>query len=304
MGMLFGARLRRSGVDVAILHRTASDVAYVEEHGVHVEDADGSWQVRVPISTDARALGDADLVIVFTKAYDTEAGTRNALPCALPSAAFLTLQNGLGNWQKIAGIVGAERVLAGATSQGATRVRPGHVRHAGQGPTQLGCPAGALAQRAGEAAALLTRAGIPTEVVQDVEAVVWSKLVLSAAINPLTVLAAGPNGDLVAKAPLRRLLNAVAREAAEVARGRAIRLLWSDPADEAAAVCQRTRDNVSSMLQDVLAGRRTEIDEINGALCSEARRVGVPVPLNEALTRLVREGLASGGEPSAAHCGG
>jgi 2-dehydropantoate 2-reductase len=161
-----------------------------------------------------------------------------------------------------------------------------------------------LAQRAGEAAALLTRAGIPTEVVQDVEAVVWSKLVLSAAINPLTVLAAGPNGDLVAKAPLRRLLNAVAREAAEVARGRAIRLLWSDPADEAAAVCQRTRDNVSSMLQDVLAGRRTEIDEINGALCSEARRVGVPVPLNEALTRLVREGLASGGEPSAAHCGG
>lgn len=244
----------------------------------------------VPVRVTAAPAEPVDLLVVLVKAYATKEAVRWAAGAVGPATVALTLQNGLGNAEALAEVVGPERVLAGTTAQGATWLSPGRVRHAGRGPTYIApwAPGGA---DPAPVAGLLGQAGIPTEAVPDPQPMLWGKLAVNCGINPLTALLRVPNGELLNRPGARRLMEAAAREAGAVAAAAGV-ALPADPVERVLAVAAATAANRSSMLQDVERGRRTEIDAINGAVALRGRRLGVPVPVNETLAELVRSLMA------------
>ncbi|HED04370.1 MAG TPA: 2-dehydropantoate 2-reductase, partial [Candidatus Fraserbacteria bacterium] len=211
-------------------------------------------------------------------------------PLIGPQSWALSLQNGLGSEEIIARFVPTARLLRGSTAQGATLLEPGRIRWAGQGPTLLGLLPG-VAQppqpQAQEIIAALGRAGLPAGFTRQLEAVLWEKLLVNAAINPLTALLDLPNGRLVEEPTLRVILSDIIAEALPLARQHGVRLSPEEAVARVEQVCRATSGNISSMLQDLRGGKRTEIDFITGALLEEGRRRGRSLPLNRLLWALV-----------------
>lgn len=285
MGCLHAALLTEGGLRVGLLDHLPERAARISAQGLILEREGKVGRIAVPCSAEARQFRPARLVIILVKSWATDAAVRACLPACDERTLVLTLQNGLGNWERIAGHLPAERVLAGTSSTGATLLAEGAVRLAGLGKARLGSPVGRL-DRAQEAADLLNSGGVPAEAIVDLESALWTKAVINAAINPLTALTGRPNGDMIADPGLRRALELVTEEAATIARacGAAVP---DDIVARVEQVCRQTAANRSSMLQDISAGRRTEIDFINGEIARRAARAGVPAPLCEVLTAVL-----------------
>ena len=247
-------------------------------------------QERLSLQRVTNPLKPVDLLVVLVKSYATRGALRWAAGALGPQTVALTLQNGLGNAEVLAAVVGPERVLVGTTAQGATLMEPGVIRHGGNGPTYIApwIRDGPAADVADRVAALLSEAGIATEVATDAQRLLWSKLVVNAAINPLTALLGLPNGALLERPSARQMMERAAREVAGVAAALEIDL-GEDPVERTVAVARATATNRSSMLQDLQRGRRTEVEAINGAVVARGQARGVPTPVNEALTLLVKE---------------
>ncbi len=291
MGCLHAGLLGQTPhLQVSLLDHRADRAKLIHQQGSIIEAPTGTYTVPVPCSADPYEFRPADLMIIFTKAYDTAAAAQHAAPLAGEDTAVLTLQNGLGNYEVLQEYFPEEQVLAGTTASGATLLAPGRVRQAGLSEIILGSPADnqPLAQRVAE---LLQSAGLAARVTEDVDALLWRKVLINCAINPLTALTRRRNGELLESAVLRELLERVAEEVYEV--GKAAGVEWGDfaPGQEVKKVCQATAANQSSMLQDVLGGRRTEVDYITGAVSRTAQEVGAQAPLCQCLTALVK-GLA------------
>lgn len=286
MGCLHAARLATAGFRVGLLDHDADRAARLSERGITAEMAEGTSTVQVRCSADAAEFAPAHLAMLFVKAYDTGDAVTHALPALGEKATVLTLQNGLGNCERISEIVAPARVLAGATTTGATLLGEGHVREAGRGLVQIGSPTGNQ-RRLRDAAGLLERGGISCEPVASVDEALWAKAIVNAAINPLTALTGLPNGQLVEVPELRAMLRAVTREATAIARRLGI-FVNEGIVSIVEAICVQTAENRSSMLQDIAAGRRTEIDYINGEIARRAEERGLEAPLCRMLTALVR----------------
>jgi 2-dehydropantoate 2-reductase len=199
----------------------------------------------------------------------------------------LTLQNGLGNVEILAEILGQRRVLGGATAEAATLLSHGRIRHAGQGKTLI-APLERLDTKAQEIALAFIRAGFETEVSQDLNSLLWGKLIVNVGINALAAITRLKNGQLPQFPEALVIIEEAVKEAATVAKARRVTLPYADPLSRVLEVCSATSDNVSSMLQDVLNKRPTEIDSINGAVVREGKALGIPTPINRTLTSLVR----------------
>lgn len=296
VGCTLGAYLSRAGHEVVFLAPDEAEAERLERSGIRVEGVRGAFRVPAAVTCDASRVGPVELAIVATKAYDTAKAAWQHAAAVGPTTIVATFQNGLGNVEAIGGVVGPGRVLGGTTALGATLLEPGRVHHAGEGDTFVGEPAGGISGRAEHVARVLTDAGVPTAAVPDIAVRVWAKLAINAGINALTALLRVRNGVLVQHPETLTLLESAVREAAAVAQARGIPLEPEMLVERAREVARRTAGNVSSMLADVLAGRRTEIDEINGAVAAAARELGVPAPVNEALAVLVRAAEATRGE--------
>jgi 2-dehydropantoate 2-reductase len=229
-----------------------------------------------------------DVALVLTKATRTEDAARVVGRVLTPDGVAISLQNGLGNDAILAGVLGPERVTAGVTTLGAhTGGQPGVVFCGGMGVTTLAARP-ALDARLRQVAALFHRAGLDTNLADDIAGLVWGKLAVNAAINPLTAALRVPNGDLLAWEWTRAMMARAAEEVAAVASAQAIALPFADPAAQPARVAERTARNVSSMLQDVLRGAPTEIEAINGAIVRIAQMLGVDTPVTAWLYELVK----------------
>jgi len=288
MGCLFGARLA-PWVDVLMVGTWPEGMAALRERGVTLVDAEGEHIVPVQAISDEGGFESRpyELALILVKSYQTVRAAEQAAALLAPEGLALTLQNGLGNREALVARLGAERVAQGVTAQGATLLGPGRVYHAGGGPTYLGVTAGTF-DRLEAVATLFRQAGFETHLAEDIAGLAWGKLVVNAAINPLTALLRVPNGALLENEDARMLMEAAARETAAVAQAQGIVLPFADPAARAREVAARTASNRSSMLQDVLRGGPTEIEAISGAVVCEGRRLGVPTPINETLWHLVR----------------
>jgi len=282
MGCLMGYRLA-AYAEVTLLGSWSEAVQALRTRSLQVEDERGVSTLQVRATTEPRDCAECDLVIVLVKAWQTEAATRRAQSILAPTGLALTLQNGIGNYEVLCEVYGAERAAAGATTSGATLLAPGHIRLGGNGNLQLGDH-----PRLAGAVSLFERAEFAVSVAADRDAILWGKLVINAAINPLAALLRLPNGELARRPSARGLMQALAREGAQVAERAAIPLPYADASVRALKVAEATAHNRSSMLQDVERGRRTEIDAINGAIVTRAKDLGLTVPLNAAAWQLVR----------------
>lgn len=286
MGCLFGGLLSEAGMHVCLLDVWREHVDALQRNGLTIEWRGRTRTIAVQATTDTASLGAADLVMVFVKSGHTDEAARTAVRLAADSGLVLTLQNGLGNADVLARAVGAGRVIAGTTSQGATLLGPGRIRHAGRGSTIIGMWGGGKFQAAFQVADWLSRSGIAAEAVEDIQPVVWNKLLVNVGINAITALTGIQNGQLLDLPQTRALSQAAAEEAAAVARACGVAVA-EDVVQRVFAVARATAENRSSMGQDVDARRVTEIETINGAVVRRAVELGMPVPVNQALTALV-----------------
>lgn len=288
LGCLFAGLLALDGHDVRLLGRRQAQTDAINRDGIVVERDGQIWRATVHAGIDPARLGPVDIALVLVKATDT-AGAAPSLPAFLaPGAPAVSLQNGLGNIEALTAILGEERVLGGISSQGATLLGDGRIRHAGFGPTSLAEASGALTPRAEAIAAMLDHAGLVTTAYPDAAPLIWGKLIANAAINPLGALFRCQNGQTVERPAARELFHALAREAGAVAKALGVALPFSDPAAHAEGIARVTFNNRNSMLQDVEAGRRTEIDAINGAVARLGRERGLPTPLNATVAQMIR----------------
>jgi 2-dehydropantoate 2-reductase len=284
MACLFAARLSAAKLSVMMLGTWVEGLQALRSQGVHVINDEGEEQVYfVKVSDDPKACEGAKLILVMVKAWQTEQVGQRLLQCITPNALVLTLQNGDGNYEKLSRLLGVNRVAVGATTVGATLLGPATVRPAGDGVITLGIH-GQLKPMAD----LLGKAGFIVETVPDISSVQWGKLVINAAINPLTALLRVQNGELLKRASARSVMTSAAREAAAVAIAKGVHLPYPDPVLAAEAIARRTAINYSSMLQDILRGAQTEIDFINGAVVQEGEKKGVPVVVNRTLWLLIK----------------
>lgn len=288
MGSLFGGRLALAGEEVWLLDVWEEHVRTIREQGLTIVTAAKDIPTRPNATTKLEEIGQADLVVIFVKSTATKAAAQTAKRLLGPATAVMTLQNGYGNAETIAAVVGAERVIAGTTSQGATLLGPGRIMHGGSGETHIGELAGGRSERLEKIASALTRAGVPTVGDDNVTALIWGKLVINVGINALTGITGLKNGQLADYDETKEVLAMAVEEAVAVADAASVTLPYADPVDKVLAIAVATAENRSSMLQDLAGGRMTEIDAINGAIVREGFRRGVPTPVNKTLTMLIK----------------
>lgn len=289
LGCLHAALLGKAGVPTSLLDHRPDRASLIRERGIVVEDEGTTWTQPVLCSARPDDLPIPDVLILCVKTFQTSRAARHAAVLVGPETVVLRLQNGLANPDCLLELAPAQRIVLGTSGQGANTVGPGHVRRAGGGPTRIGplVPDGRPA--AGRAAEALRLALPDAEVSDDVATILWSKLVINAAINPLTAITGLRNGQLLEIPLLRAALRDLAREAERSGIARGAKLTAGEGGQAAVDACRLTAANRSSMLQDVSAGRRTEIDDICGAVVREAEAAGGSAPLNRALAWLVGE---------------
>ncbi|NMA75525.1 MAG: ketopantoate reductase family protein [Bacteroidales bacterium] len=288
MGCVFGGHLTEAGHDVVLIDIWAEHVQALNKKGLFLTGVSGERTIRVHAVTEPRGLVKQDLVIVFVKSIDTEDAIQKANSIIGSDTIVLTLQNGLGNAERIGELVGYERVAAGVTAHGATILGPGRIRHAGSGETNIGPLAASKFPQIRSIAATLTGAGINTKAVKNVDSYIWSKLLVNAGINALTAILKMTNGDLVRNPEARQLLAMAVHEGITVACAKGIKLIPDDPIAYSIKTAMLTGSNISSMYQDVQAKRRTEIDVINGGIVTEGQKHGISTPINMVLTKLIK----------------
>lgn len=288
IGSVFGGRLAAAGHAVWLVHRRAEVVEALTRSGLHLEALGTDDRVSVKATTDTCQIGPADLVLVTTKATDTQSAAVAAKPLIAPQTLVVTLQNGLGNLETLADVLGAERCLVGMTYLGAASPAPGRVRLTAPGQTFVGEPDGAISDRVQFIAQTFSDAGLPTQATDRLWQLVWGKLVINAALNATCALTGGGGTDMLRSDAAQRWLSLVAEETAAVAAAEGIALPYPDATARVLQHCRDVGSAKPSMLQDVERGRPTEIDAINGAVVRAGNRLGVPVPYNLALLHLVK----------------
>lgn len=289
MGSLLGARLARTGAAVILFTIDREHIHAIQRDGLQIEEMDGTVSSHGLSGIDsADAIqGKPDLVLVTVKSYATQVAVESVMPFCGPSTAFLTLQNGTGNWQRIAKVAGRKKVLAGTTAQGATLVAPGRVRHGGNGATFIGEPDGPPTARVSALVERFEQAGLHAESSDNMEWLIWEKLMVNVGINAITALTGIRNGRIADLDAARELSRAAVREALEVAQAVGFPMR-AGMEEKVLSIARATARNRSSMGQDVDAKKRTEIDAINGAIVRLGRELHLPTPINFTLMSLVR----------------
>jgi len=287
MGCFFAARLAESGARVTLIDVDAARLEALARDGVTISDDRGERIVKVGAAKAAEVAGPVDLVVLFTKSLHSAAAISSVAHLAAPGTWALTLQNGLGNAEVMTKVFASERILAGVTDVPADLQGPTRVASHGAGRIVLGGFVAAANAGAEPVAALLRKAGLTVAVDDNVAAAIWDKVAFNAALNALAAITLLPNGGLDCPAG-RRVAASVVGEVVAVAAAKGIWLERGriDARIDYALASHRTHK--ASMLQDRLAGRRTEIEQINGAIVREAEAVGLEAPVNATLTDLVR----------------
>lgn len=286
IGCLFGARLKLAGHDVTLIHRDPTIVRRIRKQGVRLQEVDGTFgTVYLHVRGGPALIPGIEILIVAVKAYDTGGMASSYRGMLSPETTILSLQNGLGNIETLQSIFG-KRILAGSTTEGALLIGPGSVRHSGKGLTVIGDPNERNPGSLDRIRVALNEAGFRTKVSSNIQGELWAKVIVNAAINPLSALTRLPNGRLSKNQGIREIATRVMDEAVLVSHARRIRLV-GDPRRLWGRILLSTGANKSSMLQDIERGKTTEIRQLNGAIISHGKEARIKTPINEVLTGLV-----------------
>lgn len=288
MGCLYGAAFHRAGCDVTLIDVSQPHIDAINANGLELDTRAGLEHLPIPACQPQDANGPFDLVLVFTKTFHTDAALAGIAQAIGPQTHLLSLQNGLGNDRRLAGIVSDERVMIGASMLPSDLVGPGKVRSHGEGHSKLypafgGDPA--FAQNVAEA---MTKGGLPAVLDPKIHEAIWSKAIFNAAMNPMCALTLRTPGFLGAHEQARATIRAVVEEGVAAANASGIAIPAKPIHDLTQVSMTDHADHEASMLQDIKAGRRTEVDAINGAIVEAAKVVGLSAPVTETLWHLVK----------------
>jgi 2-dehydropantoate 2-reductase len=291
VGNYFGGMLASAGVPVTLIGR-APHVEATKRDGLVIERSNRRDVVRVDASTDAQAVNTADVALVCVKSPDTRDAAAAMKPWLRPDCVVVSMQNGIENAQWIAEIVD-QMVLAAVVWVGAYMEGPGIVRHTGRGDLEVGVPRARVnrpdaAARAQEIAAMFEDAGVKCPIVPDIEAALWSKLIVNCAFNAISALGRARYGRMAREPAIRELMEATVREALAVAHASGVLF---DEKDKLAALwrtAEALSTQYSSTAQDILRGKPTEVDMLNGYVARRGEALGVDTPVNRALHALIK----------------
>jgi len=300
IGSVIGGMLARQGHRVTLVGRK-SHMDAISQSGLHIS---GIWGRHTVLNLDAMTSPPnkyMDLVFLTVKSFDTATSARDALSMVGPDTIVVSMQNGLGNVETLAGIAGRDRTIGGMAIFGAIIPEPGRVEvTAIASETLVGEMDQPPTPRVEAIARMLDDAGIPTKTSANTMRDIWHKALYSIALNPLSALLEVPYGDIADNPDTRWLIKKMISEAFQVAGACGVDLGLESPEEYLKILWDQklppTREHRSSMLQDILRGKRTEIDFINGAVVRLGEEYGIETPNNTALVRIVKakEGLKAG----------
>ncbi len=276
LGCLFAGKLAKAGVRVHLIDYQQERIHRLAKNGIEIIEGDQSEKYNVHVTGHIPSM--QDLIIILVKSYCTANLT---LP---PDIPILTLQNGLGNVETLCKKTGAENLLAGITTEASTLLEEGKVLHTASGITLFGSWTTASIKEPKE---LLERAGFRVETTNSPSQVIWEKTAVNAGINPLTAILNVPNGMLLKIREARELLRELVIEASKVAGTEGYRFSRS-LVEVAEEVCENTANNISSMLQDIRAGKRTEIDAISGEIVRRGTSTFLTTPRTKMVYQIIR----------------
>lgn len=286
MGSIFGAALSTSGCDTVFVDVSLPLVERLRERGLVVIDEDQQERsIAVQATADPHSAGAFDLVLFWVKCYHTESAAKLAKPLVGPRTVVGSFQNGWGNGDVLARFFPPEQIAVGVTYDSGTVLEPGRVAHTYTAETFVGPYAGESLDDARWVADTIRNAGLNVTATASIRAVIWEKLVMTAATLPTAALTGLASGALGTPGPLLDLVDGLASEAVTTARAAGYSLNLDQMLREMRA--SLVGEGKASMLQDVERGRQTEIDVINGAVVREADARGIDVPLNRAMIALI-----------------
>lgn len=287
MGCLFAARMAEQGARVTLIDVDPARLSVMARDGITLTDDKGARAVPVAAALAADVTGPVDLLLLFTKGIHSAVAVRSVAHLAVSRPIALTLQNGIGNADLLAAGFGADRVLMGTAHVPADLAGPVSVLTHGFGFLELGGMTSAAHALAPQVVALLEKAGFGAHVASDINATVWEKVAFNAALNAVGMICQVPNAG-VDNDYGRRLALRVVDETVSVAAAAGIVIDRERIVTTVDAALREHAHHKASMLQDREHGRLTEIDMINGAIAREGARLGVPTPVGETLTDLVK----------------
>lgn len=288
MGGVWAVHLANSGNQVAVIDVAQPLVEAIANQGLVVEGKEGVQQARVSATCDPQAVGVVDAVFFFVKAQHTASAAELARPLVSSATTVISLQNGWGNADVLARTYDPEQIVVGVTYHSATLLAPARVAHTGKGPTYLGPYSQAAGlTRSTRISELLNQAGLENTASVQVKTEIWKKLILNAATLPMAALTGLRAGELGQPGEMLALVDEVAGEAVRVAQALGYSIELKERIERIHTILAGAGTGKASMLQDVEAHRKTEIEVINGAVLQAALRLGLDVPLNRAMVALI-----------------
>ncbi len=289
MGSVYAGLLADAGLNVWAIDIWDEHIAAMKKNGLKLSGASGDRVVALPASTNVADAGPIDLAIIATKAYDVEAAAASVKPVLAEEASVLTIQNGLGSAERVAAIVGADRVLLGVVGGFGASIRaPGQVHHNGWEFVRLGEFAGGLTPRLAKVSQLWEKAGFKVLQFADIHRMIWEKLICNIAFSGPCTLTGLTIGEACQNPDAFSISAACATEAFSLARAKNIGINIDDPVAYIREFGSKIPGARPSMLLDHTAGRRSEIDVINGAASRLGAELGIPTPVNSTVAGLVR----------------
>jgi 2-dehydropantoate 2-reductase len=288
MGSLFGGMLKQAGNDVLLVDVWKEHVEAIKANGLIMEKGEVRQVVSIPAALPAEVRMAPDLIVIFTKSFHTQTAFESVKHAITDSTHVLTLQNGVGHVDIIARFVGLERIIHGVTTYPCDLAGPGHIRTPGEGAIKFMTVNGNPGKMLDAVNTMFREAKMNSTIVPDIERAIWEKLAFNAAMNALCAVLRVTVGQLGSTSHGRDMAAAIVDEVVGVAQAKGIRADKTTISDTLAMAFREHKAHMPSMLQDVLHKKKTEIDFINGAAVTTGRAIGLDLPVNETVYRLIK----------------
>ncbi len=293
LGATFGVLLQEAGCEVCLVELNEERVRDINNYGITLFMPDGTYKHQwVKAVTDPTTIGKFDIVQISVKGFSTESAAKSAKYLMGEKTHVFSVQNGLGNLEKIAKIVGKERVIGGVTAHSAMPLDNCHIRYTGGiGGVWLG----KLNEKEPDDAMMkmidfLNIAGFEVNLIEgNIEVPIWRKLIANVACNAVAALTGFTGWQLIKCDATKELIYKLAEETAAVAKKKGLYFdEMKNPGEFSIKAVAGVQDNKVSMLQDIDADRRTEIDSLNGEISRIGKELNVATPFNDAITLMVK----------------
>jgi len=287
IGSLFGGLLSKNN-DVVLIGRKPH-VDAINKKGLKIKGKTNS-RLRLPAFNSVKEIRfSPDIIIISVKSYDTDAAAEQIKHLVADKTGVMSLQNGLGNIEKICKHINKKNIIACVTTHGAVFLKSGTIIHTGVGKTTIGEINGIKSERIVKIAQIFNQAGIKTSINKNIQEEIWIKAIINSSINPLTTFFNCKNGYLDKNPVLKKLVERICKESTLIANSNGLNLDYEEMIDKTFDVISDTSENFSSMLQSYNQEKRTEIDSINGVFVEIGKKNNVSNLLNKILMDFIKE---------------